>query len=369
MTSLIEENELHNRLELTVVTTFDGTSRNLTGHIRNTRFIWVPRASSWYKAAFRLVRGIRRRIFHSESQLPGTYYAKALQALKGHDFDAVIMEGGPVDAPTAFIRRFGNRLWYHLHFTPENDFTSRGYSTVLSVSDFASKAWIQHCSGSSPTVITVRNGIDTSKFTKTISSAERNRIRQSLGFSPDDFVIMYCGRIIPVKGVLELLHAVERISDPNIKLLIVGSSNFGPSERTDYTDAVTAAISRLGRRVAATGFVPNDQVYRYSHIADAQVVPSLWEESAGLVGVEGMAAGLPLIVTHSGGLTEYVPQECSIVVERGEHMIASLAKAIMTLYHDAALRDRMAQEGPRHAAMYSTGRMYGRFVDVCRANI
>ena len=54
----------------------------------------------------------------------------------------------------------------------------------------------------------LKNMIDLSKFAKNIHHEEKTQIRRNLGFSLDDFVIIYCGRIIEVKGVKELIRCV-----------------------------------------------------------------------------------------------------------------------------------------------------------------
>ena len=162
--------------------------------------------------------------------------------------------------------------------------------------------------------------------------------------------------------MLELLKAIQRIDDDHVKLMVVGSPDFAKSSRTPYLNKVQSLVDELGDRVAFTGYVPNDQVYRYSKSADVQVVPSLWEEAAGLVGVEAMAAGLPLIVSHSGGLQEYVPETCSIVVERNESFISSLSDVIVSLREHPELCESMMKNGLLQAEQFSEQTFYDEFV-------
>lgn len=366
MTSLIEENEKHHLIDLTVVAPHDDRSRTQADALRHTRFIMIPSASPLIKAKHRLMNAIVRRVSTSTRRSPSAFYDQVLHAIRHERFDAVILEGGPADGLSAYDKRFPGKMWYHLHYTPGADqpfFSSA--SRVMAVSDFAGMRWRENCTNHRSEVVTVRNGIDITRFTRTISPQERADLRSSLGFSDEDFVVMYCGRIMREKGILELLQAIEMIDDPHVKLMIIGSSNFGPSERTPYVDKVTALADRLGERVAYTGYVPNDRLYRYSKIADMQVVPSIWEEAAGLVGVEAMAAGLPLVVTRSGGIQEYVSSDCAITVNRDDHLISGLAQAITELLNDPDRRVAMSDAGVQRASSFDTESMYRRFVEAC----
>ena len=160
------------------------------------------------------------------------------------------------------------------------------------------------------------------------------------------------------KGVLELLQAISEIDDQHVKLMIVGSADFGPSNRTPYVNAVVERVSHLGNRVAYIGYVPNDQLYRYLKSADIQVVPSMWEDAAPLVPVEAMAAGLPLIVTRSGGIEEYTSPECAVIVERDGQIVESLSRAIVSLQRNPDRCNKMSQAGLARAQLYGMRSMY-----------
>ena len=75
-------------------------------------------------------------------------------------------------------------------------------------------------------------------------------------------------------------------------------------------------------------------------MADIAVVPSMWEEPFGLTVVEAMAAGLPLITTHSGGIPE-ICEGVATIIER-ENIVDNLAAAIQDLYDHPKKREMMA---------------------------
>ena len=63
-------------------------------------------------------------------------------------------------------------------------------------------------------------------------------------------------------------------------------------------------------------------------LADISVIPSLCEDAAPLVAVEAMASGLPLIVTKSGGIPEYVSRKCALILEKDNQLIPNLQKSL-----------------------------------------
>ena len=367
MTSLAKENEEFDSAEMTVISPYEEKAHLDSSGYKNTRFIYISKTGILGKALNKVSCAVHRLMDNTGNYGMSAFYNKALKRLKKLDatehFDAVVFEGGPCDALTPYSRQFGNRLMYHLHYNPDKSFHSTGYSRIIAVSEFVAQSWRKNCLDPLSDVVVVHNGINLSRFQKDVSAAERREIRSRLGFDEDDFVLLYCGRIIEVKGVLELLKAVRRIDDGHVKLMIVGSPDFAKSSRTPYLDKVQHLVDDLGNRVVFTGYVPNEDVYRYSKSADLQVVPSLWEDAAPTVCMEGMAAGLPLLVTRSGGIQEYTTTECAITVEKDENVIGRLAREISRLSKNQAMLFAMSKAALLRSDQFTEKFFYHAFVD------
>ncbi|KFJ01131.1 glycosyltransferase, group 1 family protein [Bifidobacterium subtile] len=364
ITTLVKQNEINGDMKLTVAAPRDKKSELEASFFKKTHFIYVPTAKSIKRFIHKCIQFAWDKLGLNHSvPLNTPFQREAAKLVNPEEYDIIVMEGGMFEPTALYRKRYGDKLWYHLHGVPEAPFKCLGYKTVISVSEFAKKSWLQYCDeDTTHSVSVVHNGIDVAKFQREFTEEDRKAVRARLGFAPDDFVALYCGRIIEVKGVLELLKAIQRIDDDHVKLMVVGSPDFAKSSHTPYLDKVQSLVDELGDRVAFTGYVPNNQVYQYSKSADVQVVPSLWEEAAGLVGVEAMAAGLPLIVSHSGGLQEYVPETCSIVVERNESFISSLSDAIVSLREHPELCESMMKNGLLQAEQFSEQTFYDEFV-------
>ena len=116
-----------------------------------------------------------------------------------------------------------------------------------------------------------------------------------------DPVVAYIGRLEPAKGVPLLMQAWDRYlassRDPGLRLAIAGTGSL---------DREVAAWASARPSVDKLGLIPPGQVRELTGRARAVLVPSVWEETFGLVVVEAMAAGTPAIAAAHGSFTELV---------------------------------------------------------------
>lgn len=125
---------------------------------------------------------------------------------------------------------------------------------------------------------------------------ERKALRQKYGFKEEERLIIFAGRLNPVKGIRELLQAFKLLQEeiPYIRLIVAGNEGL---------DGCCETVAPLWSRVVFTGFVPKEQLFELYAISDVGVVPSIHEEF-GYVAVEMMMNNLPLIVSDTTGLNE-----------------------------------------------------------------
>jgi D-inositol-3-phosphate glycosyltransferase len=111
------------------------------------------------------------------------------------------------------------------------------------------------------------------------------------------------GRLEPLKGIDILIEAMAQIEHRDARLLIVG----GDEQAADEMRRLRSLISelRLDQRISFVGSVEQKQLANYYSAADVCVVPSYYE-SFGLVAVEAMACGTPVIASRVGGLATTV---------------------------------------------------------------
>ena len=164
------------------------------------------------------------------------------------------------------------------------------YGGVLALSDFIREDYLQSSTLDPQRAYILHNCIDTARFCPGPAS---KTLRAQLGFTDEDFVVLYCGRLDPDKGIHKLMEAIAALHEPHIKLLIVGSPFFARTQQSTFQRKLEQQAKSLGNRVQFTGYIPNEDLPDYYRLADLCCVPTLVEEAAGLVAVEAMACGRP----------------------------------------------------------------------------
>ncbi len=119
---------------------------------------------------------------------------------------------------------------------------------------------------------------------------------------------MYAGRISPEKGVHLLTQAFIHLAPhhPEIHLVIIGGRNYGDNDRAHYADELEASLQPFSQQVTFVGSVTPEEMDQHYRAADLLVIPSVFEEPFGMVCLEGMAAGVPVLAAPKGGLPEFV---------------------------------------------------------------
>jgi D-inositol-3-phosphate glycosyltransferase len=139
-------------------------------------------------------------------------------------------------------------------------------------------------------------GVDMDRF----RPAAKQAARETLGLK-DERIVLFVGRIEPLKGVDILINAAAMLeSDVDCSVLIVGGDEASQPE----VEALQGLARQRGieHRVAFVGAVDHEKLPLYYNAADVCVVPSHYE-SFGLVAVEAMASGVPVVASRVGGLT------------------------------------------------------------------
>ena len=115
-------------------------------------------------------------------------------------------------------------------------------------------------------------------------------------------------------------------------------------------------------KIKFTGFIPNSDLFKYYQIAQVQVVPSVWEDPAPLIVIEGLNSGIAQIVTNSGGIPEYIDPNGSIILTKENNLIEQLATSINELFKDPERVKTMAQANFEHSQKFNKLNYYNNFI-------
>ena len=178
-------------------------------------------------------------------------------------------------------------------------------------------------------VQTVYNGISIEKFGEQKYIKEIEEWKSKLKINKNDKIILYTGRVVPEKGVKELIEAFINIENKqNLKLIIAGAVDYSSNKESLYFSELKK-ISKDYTNIIFTGYVDYNEMPALYAIADIGVIPSTWEEPFALTVIEHLATGNPVIITNSGGMPELVNNNCSIIVDKGN--IEQLSSAIIKI--------------------------------------
>ncbi|MFQ5382812.1 MAG: glycosyltransferase [Dehalococcoidia bacterium] len=146
---------------------------------------------------------------------------------------------------------------------------------------------------------TIPCGIDLDLFQPADQAASRRR----LGLRADHPMLLWVGRLEKLKGVDILVDAVAELDECQADLVIVGGDERAAELRTELEQQ--ARDAGIESRISFAGAVPHEELPLYYSAADVAVVPSYYE-SFGLVAVEAMACGTPVVASRVGGLMSTV---------------------------------------------------------------
>jgi len=190
---------------------------------------------------------------------------------------------------------------------------------------------------------TIHSGVDVDTFLN--PAIDLKEKRKSLNIEPDGRVVGTVGWLLPIKGPVYLLKAMQLVwlKHNDVKLMFVGKGEL-ESELKSMADGMGA-----GDRVLFPGW--RDDIHEIMPVFDIFVLPSL-NEGMGRVIVEAMAAGKPVIASNTGGIPDLVINgKTGYLVEPGDP--GELTEAICNLLENPGRRLTMGREGRKRCQLFS----------------
>ncbi|TIC78945.1 D-inositol-3-phosphate glycosyltransferase [Nocardioides sp. GY 10127] len=252
--------------------------------------------------------------------------------------------------------------------TPEPAARVIGEEQVVAASDLLvanteleARQLIDHYDADPARVQVVHPGVDLERF-RPLDAAQVRAARAAEGIDEDALVVLFAGRIQPLKAPDVLLRAVAVLleREPGLRERLLVPVVGGPSgSGLEHPESLADLASELGLtgvpgRRDVVRFVPpvdQDRLARWYGLADVVAVPS-YNESFGLVAAEAQASGTPVVAAAVGGLPTVVRDGRSGLLVPG-HAPAAWADALGRLLLDDDLRARLTAGARPHASAFS----------------
>jgi D-inositol-3-phosphate glycosyltransferase len=225
--------------------------------------------------------------------------------------------------------------------------------------------WLYHADANKIAIIPP--GVDVGKF----YPIPPDEAKEYIGLPPCGRMLLFVGRIEPLKGLDVLIEAIgimkrkDELKENPFCLVIIGGD---PEENPDEDNKELRRIKSLCHNIGLTDLVTflgkrnQDSLPYYYSAAEVVVVPSLYE-SFGMVALEAMACGKPVIASQVGGLA-YLVQDGVTGFSVPTDDPGELADRISLILRDSNLRDQMGRQAAQVAQNYNWDRIASKLMSL-----
>lgn len=336
-------NNSDNDVQFTIVSYYDECAQQSSSFQKKATYVYI-KIPQYIKILDSFVYWVVKTFFKKKKSFSYKtifsllfYIKKSSRYLKQNKFNCVLLENNIPLIKIIKKSKYNGKYYYHLHNVPRTNFGCLDYflkcDGYFCVSDFvkqqitSAKSSIGRIENNKCKVL--YNVINLNYF-KPLNDGAIKIERQKLNINESDKIIMFSGRFTPEKGIDLLIEALEQLNDKRIKLLI--ASKFDISEnycKDSFEYNIIKKIKRNKENIILLGYVANQDLYKYYNLADLVVLPSVWDEPAGLTMVEALACNAKLITTTAGGIPEYMKDKCMLIENLSKnYVVEQLIKKI-----------------------------------------
>ena len=330
---LITSKEITKQHEITVYSVYDEELNEKIRNINcNFKFIYSNKKLYFIK---KVIRHIINRV--SPMYIGNQFIHSVAKDIKENkeEYDIIIVENEPQYGKIIKKVKGKAKLILHLH----NDYLNvdtknasemkENYDFIYCISKYI-KQRVDEISindkqkGKSKVLY---NGVDIKKFNPT--KYNKKELRKEYGFNENDFIFMYSGRLVPEKGVKEMIQAFCKVEDNKCKLLILGKG------KEEFTKELKEVAKPKIDKIIFKGYMDYEKLPQIYNIADIGVVPSICNEAFGLTVIEFLASGIPIIISDKGAMQEIVNKtgENAYIAKKDKNYIENIKEAMDRYIH------------------------------------
>jgi len=329
----LEYNEAHHLHDITVYSIYhEKVNKHKVLKSKFNHYVYVNRNKVLTRIGAKLYSYFGKHYcYHYQLEF---YFESVWCKLKRTQYDLIILENRPGFA-LQLSERCNTPIISHIHtnllYEPsvKNQKIAKATTRFLAVSQYIKNEILKV--GIKKDIRIVYNGLDSSLFNKQQSGAIN---RSQLGFKDNDFIAVFWGRLVPKKGIKELLLAMQQLKQhQDIKLLVIGAINYEDTstQTNSFIEELKAIAKELQDKIVFTGFIPYDKIANYLSIGNVAVIPSRINEAFGMTCIEACAMGLPVIATNDGGIPETLVEQKHILLNKEGDLTTQIANAILDI--------------------------------------
>lgn len=229
-----------------------------------------------------------------------------------------------------------------LYFRWVGRWAARFSKALITVSNDAKRCITEALPFAAGKIRVIYEGVDET-FAKSDDREWLNSVRDKYRL-PNHFVLSV-GTLEPRKNLPFLVDAYLRlcsVTEPDLGLVITGRSGWNSQE-------IELSLSKAGKGIRITGFVPKEDLVALYNLADVLVLPSI-HEGFGFPPLEAMASGCPVIVSNRGSLPEIVGDAALLI---NPENVSSLEAALRSVLSNPSLRGSLVERGFARAKEFS----------------
>lgn len=377
---LAQQNERFAEAEFTIISVYDEQALQASRSYQRTRFVFL-KPDPFLAGMDHVIHFMADNVLHRKDHLAfktalqrSGYVRAVARHLAASDYDAVVFENQMAQLWSLKYRdnekRYAGRCYFHIHNHPARyahaEKLAAEMNKIICVSSFIGRTFAEKTGipYTDAHFAVLPNGVDTAVFSRA-SLEESEVIELRRRFARDDQkLIIFTGRMMPGKGIMELLHAFSRMQYQDAVLVVVGSFNFNDQSANPFQKEIQEAAGQCAKKIVFTGYIPHDQLPAYYAMADFAVLPSTIEEAAGLTIMEAIIMRLPVITTTMGGISEYADDTCAVLLENDSRLTDHLAEQMDRFCRDDALRQQLSKGAEMRSKGWDLATFYHSFLKI-----
>lgn len=302
--NFIRYNSRIGKIDLDLISIFEQESNEILSRYQNVKGNLIKNSTFQIRVNTILKNCLLKKI-------PVTYYKKIINQIIKLGNQSVLVEGGLACAIEIKRRLPDYKIYYHSHGLEFDHLSSsdlkivNNFDGIFFVSNFCLNRAVNKQVNKTICHF-LMNRIDLEQFDRIITEEEKREFLKAYNIDENRKNIVYKGRLVREKGIIELIEAFNKLTNKDCSLLICGGRNF--DKKYFFASKLEKEMKReinKNSQIKHLGYIPYKDIPILNSLTSLSVLPSRWDDPAPLVLIESIVSKIPTLASNRGGMTEY----------------------------------------------------------------